>query len=68
MLYDEQTITYLAALYAELNEYRRRRKAIQALIDAGDDCDYYAIILKDWDYNIDLKQKQIAAEQQKESA
>ncbi len=63
MLYTEETITYLAMLYAELKEYRRRRQVVQDQVDRGDDSDYYRIILCDWDRAIGVTQAKIAREE-----
>jgi hypothetical protein len=63
MLFTEETVTYLAALYAELKAYRAKRERAAALLADDPDSTYRQAILKDWDYNIDVKLKQIAAEE-----
>lgn len=62
-MFTEATITYLAALYAELKEYQAKRARIQAKIDAGDDSEYYAIVLRDWDHVIGVTRGKIAREE-----
>lgn len=61
-MFDRPTITLLAALYAELDEYERKRAKAAALL-AEDDTEYRQKIVGGWDHAIGVKRAQIAREE-----
>lgn len=66
-MFDEPTITLLAALYAELRAYEAKRDKAAELL-AEDDCFYRQKVVAGWDHAIGVKLAQIAQEEQKARA
>lgn len=64
-MFDEPTITLLAALYAELDAYQQQAAIVEAQIAAGDDCEWNTKRLNGWRWNIQVTRNKIAREEQK---